>query len=164
METVRIIGSTILLGVSYGIANEKISSWGCPQHFFSDHISDSSNLRNRPIQGLNPTLNAILSGMLDYWSIASIFGMFLAAVSRAPLRVDLKIKATQIIPYLVAGSAVVTLVTQVATRIIYRNTPKQGQQKIICNMQHATNHLFFVMGHVLLAVAVFAARIGRIRL
>ncbi len=163
-ESVRIIGSTILAGVGYGIANEKISSWGCSQHFFADHISDSSNLRNRPIQGLNPNLNAIISGMLDYWSIASIAGIFLAAVARAPLRVDLKIKATQITPCLVVGSALVILVIQVATRIIYRNTTKQSQQKIICNMQHATNHFVFVMGHVFLAVAVFAARIGRIRL
>lgn len=164
-ESVRIIGSTVLTGVSYGIANEKISSWGCSQHFFKDHISDSANLRNRPIQGLNSNLNAIISGMLDYWSIASIFGMVLAVVARAPLRIGLKIKATQITPYLAIGSALVTLVIQVVTRIIqtHCNANKQTKQ-IICSTQHATSYGFFITGHILLAVAVLIARIGRFRL
>ncbi|MGL5626416.1 MAG: hypothetical protein ACRDDW_02715 [Candidatus Rhabdochlamydia sp.] len=162
-ESVRIIGSTILTGVSYGIANEKISSWGCSQHFFKDHISDHSNLRNRPIQGLNPNLNAIISGMLDYWSIASIFGMVLAAVARAPL-CGLKIKATQITPYLVIGVTLVTLVIQVAMRIIqtHCNAKKQTKQ-FICSTQHGLSYGFFVTGHILLAVAVLVARIGRFR-
>ncbi|MGL5263406.1 MAG: hypothetical protein ACRDAI_02350 [Candidatus Rhabdochlamydia sp.] len=163
-ESVRIIGSTILTGVSYGIVNEKISSWGCSQHFFENHISDRSNLRNRPIQGLNSNLNAIVSGMLNYWSIASIFGMVLAAVARAPLRIDLKIKATQITPYLVIGATLVTLVIQVATRIIqtHCNTKKQTKQ-FICSTQHGLSYGFFVTGHILLAVAVLVARIGRFR-
>lgn len=160
-EMVRIMGSTILAGVGYGIANERISSWSCSQHFFKNHISDSDNLRNRPIQGLNPNLNAIISGMLDYWSIASIFGVVVAAVARAPL-CGLKLKATQITPYLIVGSTLVTLVIQVSMRIIqtHCNTNKQTT----CCMQHATSHFFFMTGHILLAVAVFAARIGRIRL
>ncbi|MGB7127831.1 MAG: hypothetical protein WBD50_01905 [Candidatus Rhabdochlamydia sp.] len=158
-ETTRIIGSTILTGIGYGVTNELTSSWGCPKHFDKKHISDSSNLRNQPIQGLNSSLNAVVSGLFDYWRVSSVAGIVLAIVARASLPV-LKIKAAQITPYLVIGSAVVTLIVQIGNRILRKHTGNT----VACNIQHALSYGILVTGDILLITAILTTRIGLFRL
>lgn len=154
-ETTKIIGSTILTGVGYGIANELISSWGCSKHFDKDHISNPSYLRNRPIQGLHTSLNIVASGMFDYWHVSSVVGIILAIASRAPLSVfKEKIQATQIIPYLVMGSAVITLVIQISNQILKKYS------KAACNIQHGASYGILATGNMLLTAAILTTRLG----
>jgi len=154
-ETTRIIGSTILTGIGYGVTNERISSWGCSKHFNKDHISDPSHLRNQPIQDLHSSLNAVVSGMFDYWRVSSISGIILATAARAPLSIfKVKIKATQITPYSVIGSILVTLVVQIGARVFKKYS------KAACNFQHAASHGILVTGNMLLTAAILTTRIG----
>lgn len=154
-ETTKIIGSTVLAGIGYGIANDMISSWGCSKHFDKDHISDPSHLRNQPIQGLHSSLNAVISGMFDYWRVSSIAGIILAIAARAPLSIfKVKIKATQITPYSVIGSILVTLVVQIGARVFKKYS------KAACNFQHAASYGILVPGNMLLTAAILTTRIG----
>lgn len=152
-ETTKIIGSTILTGIGYGIANDLISSWGCSKHFDKGHISDLSHLRNQPIQGLHSSLNAIVCGMFDYWRISSIAGIAFAAAARTPV-LKIKIKAIQITPYFVIGSFVITLIAQLSNRILKKYT------KNSCNTQHAVSYGALVTNNILLATAILATRTG----
>ncbi|PWU16174.1 MAG: hypothetical protein C5B45_01035 [Chlamydiae bacterium] len=160
-ETTKIIGSTILTGIGYGVVNELISSLDCSKHFDKKHISDSSHLRNQPIQGLHSSLNAVVSGMFDYWSVSSISGIILAVVARASLPIlKVKINATQIIPYLVIGSSIVTLIVQIGNRILR----KYSDNAIACNIQHAVSYGILVTGNIVLTTAILTTRIGLFRL
>lgn len=152
-ETTRIIGLTTLIGVSHGVANDLISSWGCSKHFDKSHIPDRSHLRNQPIQGLHSSLNAVVCGMFDYWRISSALGIVLSAAARAPV-FKVKIKATQITPYLVIGSAVITLVVQIGNRILKKHVKKT------CGIQHAASYGLLVTGNILLTAAILTTRIG----
>lgn len=163
-EATRIIGITVLTGVGYGIANEMISSYGCPQHFSVQHISDSCNLRNRPIQNLHPSFNAIISGMLDYWRISAITGTAFSIIARVPciLSPVRRITFSQLTPYLTIGIATTTLVIQVSTRIIQKHY--NISQKITCCNQHAISYGILATESILLGVALVVARVGLIKL
>lgn len=154
-ETTKIIGSTILAELNYGIANDLFSSWGCSQHFDNNHITDCSNLRDRPIQSLPPIFNAAVCGMFDYWRVSSIAGIVFAAAARAPLPIfKVKIKAVQIIPYLIIGSVLITFVTQLGNRILKKYVKKT------CDIHHATSYGILVTGNILLTTAILTTRIG----
>jgi len=153
-ETTKIIASTILTGIGYGIVNDLISSWGCSKHFDKGHISDRSHLRNQPIQGLRSSLNAIVCGMFDYWRVSSIAGIVFAAAARAPLPIfKVKIKAAQITPYLLIGSVLITFVAQLSNRILKRYVKKT------CDIHHATSYGILVTGNILLTTAILITRI-----
>lgn len=162
-ETTKIIGSTVLAGIGYGIANDMIASWGCSNHFDKKHISDSSNLRSHPIQGLHASLNAVISGMFDYWRVSAIAGAVFAVIARAPLSIfKVKIQATQITPYLAIEATLATLVIQISTRILqkHHDTPK----KTACSIQHAASYGTLALGNILLATAILTTRVGWFRL
>lgn len=162
-ETTRIIGTTILTGIGYGVTNELIASWGCSQHFSSGHISDPSHLRSRPIQGLNSFLNAIISGMVDYWSISALAGVIFAFIARAPLPIfRLQIRTAQITSSLAKCAALITLLVQTITRAIqkYYNINKQKT----CNMQHAASYSSLTLVSIFLGTAILATRVGLIKL
>lgn len=154
-ETTKIIGSTILTGIGYGIANDLFSCWRCSKHFDNDHITDRSHLRDRPIQGLHPVFNAAVCGMFGYWRVSSIAGTVFAAAARAPLPIfKVKIKAAQITPYLIIGSVLITFVTQLGNRILKKYVKKT------CDIHHATSYGILVTGNILLTTAILTTRIG----
>ncbi len=156
-ETTKIIGLTILTGIGYGITNDLISSWDCSRHFDKKHISDSSHLRKQPIRGLQSSLKAVVRWVFDYWRVSSIAGIILAVVDRASLTIiKVKINATQITPYLVIGSSVVTLIVQIGNRILR----KYSDNTVACNIQHAASYGILVTGNIFLTTAILATRIG----
>lgn len=157
-ETTRIVGSTILTGMGYGMANELIASWGRSQH-----ISDSFHLRNRPIQGLHPNLNAIINAMVDYWSVSAIAGMVFACIARAPLPIlGLKVRAAQITPSLVKGAFLITLLVQVIFQVAQKYYPINKQKT--CGIQQAASYGFVKLGGIFLGTAILAARVGLVKL
>lgn len=158
-EITKIIGSTILTGIGYGIVNDMIASWDCAQHFEARHISDSF-LRNHP-PILTSRLNALISGMLDYWKLASIAGIVLATIARAPSSLRLKITATQITPYLVMSAALTTVIVQISSRILQKHF--HAKKENVCNLQHAMSYGLWTTIHILAGV-VLTARIGFTRL
>lgn len=65
-ESIKIIGLTVLTGTAYGIINDMIACRDCIEYFTVGHFYDGLSLTNRPIQSLNPNLNAIVWGMIAY--------------------------------------------------------------------------------------------------
>lgn len=161
-ETTKIIGSTILTGIGYGIANELIASWSCSKHFnkrrvLSLDISNSKHhSRHYPIPGLHYSFNAVVNGMLDYWRVSSVVGIILAVVARTPLSIlKGKIKATQLTPYLVIGSALITLIIQIG-----RYRLQKHDTIIACSIQQSASYGILVTGNMLLTAAILSTRIG----
>lgn len=162
-EATRIIGLTVLAGIGYGIANEMISSYSCSQHFAVQHITDRSTLRNHPIENLHPSLNAMISGMLDYWRISAITGIVFSIIARIPCTLfpARKITFSQLTPYLAIGIATTTLVMQISSRVIQKHY--DINQRIICRNRHAISYGILATGNILLGIALITARVGLIK-
>lgn len=84
-ESVKIAALTVLTGVSYGITNDMIACRDCIEYFTVGHVYDGLHLRRRPLLTLNPTLNALVWGMLATWHVSTIAGCALATVARVPV-------------------------------------------------------------------------------
>lgn len=108
-ESTRIIGTMVLTGVGYGIANDMFACRDCIEYFTVGHKWDGQKLEKRLIQTLDPTLNAVAWGAVATWNESAIAGVALAAFARMPLYgSSLKITSTQLMPWLAMG-VVVTL-------------------------------------------------------
>lgn len=89
-EAVKIVGLTVLTGVSYGIANDMFACRDCIEYFTVGHRYDGKELRNRPLKTLNPNLNAIAWGMIATWHVCAIAGSVLALISSTYSRISFK--------------------------------------------------------------------------
>ncbi len=123
-EFIKIIGIFTLTGISYGILNDIVACHQCIEYFTVGHGWDGRNLRYRPINTLNPILNAIIWGMIATWHVSAIAGLIVASLSRMPLLYSVvKITSFQLIPWLSLGAVVILTVAQ------YRATTAQRKVK-----------------------------------
>lgn len=100
-EPAKIAGTTVLTGVTYGIANDMIACRDCIEYFTAGHFYDGKNLKNRPLLTLNPNLNALVWGAVATWWTCVPTAAIFAFLARVPLPGSLpKISAKQLSPFL----------------------------------------------------------------
>ncbi|NGX35810.1 MAG: hypothetical protein K1000chlam1_00643 [Candidatus Anoxychlamydiales bacterium] len=117
-EAIKIIGITVLTGFGYGVANDMIACRDCIEYFTVGHFYDGRNLKNRPLNTLNPTLNALAWGAIATWHVCAIAGTFFSLLARIPFfGLSIKITAIQLAPYLAIGAAIALLVSHVRSRL-----------------------------------------------
>lgn len=84
-EAVRIIGTTVLTGIGYGVVNDMIACRDCIEYFTVGHGYDGKNLGYRALNTLDPSLNALAWGTMATWPVCTIAGVFFAFLARTPL-------------------------------------------------------------------------------
>lgn len=172
-EAVRIVGMTVLTGVGYGIANDMIACRDCIEYFTVGHFYDERNLGNRPLNTLNPTLNAIAWGAIATWHVCTIAGAFFALLARTPFPgLALKITAVQLAPYLAIGAVLAFLVSHVRSRMAQKEMAGNPRHEYwgvplnlqagweACNVRNLTGYASIGIGGAVLSVAMVAARVG----
>lgn len=172
-EAMRIIGMTVLTGVGYGVANDMIACRDCIEYFTVGHFYDGKKLENRPLNTLDPTLNALAWGTIATWHVCAIAGAFFALLARTPLPgLALKITAAQLAPYLAIGAAVAFIVSHVRSRLAqeemtnsprvkYFGVPREFQPGWeACNIRNMTGYASIGIGGTILSVAMVVARVG----
>ncbi len=175
-ESIKIIGLTVLTGVAYGITNDMIACRDCIEYFSVGHFYDALSLANRPIQSLNPNLNAIVWGMIATWPVCLIAGIALSIIARVPLLgVRLKINAKQIAPYLAIAAALTLTIAHIGSRQAqklmqeepctkYRDVPLNLQAGWeACNIRNLTGYKALAFGSMVLAIGILAVRILKSR-
>lgn len=171
-ESIRIIGLTVLTGAAYGIANDLIACRDCIEYFTVGHFYDGQSLKNRPIQSLNPNLNAVVWGMIATWHVCVIAGTFLSVIARLPLPgLRSKIQATQIAPYLIIGAIATIVLAHIDSRAMRKKMKDNPHEKYsdvplhlqagweACNTRNSTGYDALVLGSIVLSVGILAIRI-----
>lgn len=172
-EAVKIIGMTVLTGVGYGIANDMVACRDCIEYFTVGHVYDAKRLTLRPLNTLNPTLNALAWGAIATWHVCALAGTFFALVARTPLPgLALKITAVQLAPYLAVGAAIALLVSHRRSRMAQKEMADNPQIKHYgvprnlqsgweaCNIRNMTGYASIGIGGGILSIAMIAARAG----
>ena len=176
-EAVRIIGTTVLTGVSYGIANDMFACRDCIEYFTVGHFYDGKELRNRPLNTLNPNLNAVAWGMIATWHVCAFAGAFLALLARTPFPgLAIKITSAQLAPYLAIGAAIALLTSHRASRIAQKNMEENPREKYrnvplelqagweACNIRNTNGYKSIGICVQVLSVMILAARAGLCRI
>lgn len=177
IEAIRIIGMTVLTGVGYGIANDMIGCRDCIEYFTLGHFYDELNLENRPLNTLNPTLNAFAWGMIASWRVSLIAGAALALIARLSFfGLPLKITAVQLAPYLFIGAALIIILAHVLSRWAASKMAEEPHLKYpgvpldlqagweACVVRNTTGYAALGIGSTILSIAIIAARMGLIPL
>ncbi len=186
-EPIKIISMTVLTSVGYGIANDMIACRDCIEYFTVGHFYDERNLRYRPINSLNPNLNAVVWGMIATWHVACIAGVFLAILARIPLpKITKKVTASQLAPSLLIGAAVTLVISHITSRsaqnamiqtieqanqgsaphpMKYFDVPTNLQARWeACNVRNTTGYAALALGGIAFSIAIIATRLGFIQL
>ncbi len=173
LETARILGMTILTGFAYGVVNDMIACRDCIEYFTIGHIYDGKKLRRRPIETLNPNLNAVVWGSIATWPVCAIAGALFAAVARIPFPgLAVKITAIQLAPYLITGAAISLVIAHTMSRLAKASMERSPCLKHIfiplefqagweaCNVRNTAGYCAIGLGGILLPIALIAARAG----
>ncbi len=176
-EPVKIVGLTVLTGAIYGIANDMFACRDCIEYFTNNHRSDGRELERRILRTLNPTLNAIVWGMIATWDVCVIAGVVLALAARAPCPgLALKISAAQLAPYLAIGAALTIIIAHIKSRLAQKKMAENPHLKYpgvpldlqagweACNLRNLTGYTAIGLGGIALSIAIIVARVGLIRL
>ncbi|QZA58415.1 hypothetical protein [Candidatus Rhabdochlamydia porcellionis] len=171
-ELIKITGLTVLTGTAYGIANDMIACRDCIEYFTVGNFYDGRSLKNRPIQSLNPNLNAIAWGTIATWYVCLIAGIALSIIARVPLPgITLKITAKQIAPYLAMAVALTLTTAHIESRkaqkimqdapyLKYRGVPLDFQAGWeACNVRNLTGYDALALNSIILSVGILAVRI-----
>jgi hypothetical protein len=172
-EAVRIIGMTVLTGVGYGIANDMFACRDCIEYFTVGHIYDGRNLENRPLNTLDPNLNALAWGAIATWHVCALAGVLFATIAQAPIPgLALKISAIQLAPIFAIGAAITLLVSHVRSRMAQQAMESNPHHEYwfvplefqagweACNVRNLTAYLSLGIGAIALSVATVVARTG----
>lgn len=172
-EMIKIIGMTVLVGVSYGVANDMIACRDCIEYFTVGHFYDGTNLKHRPLNTLNPNLNAIAWGAIATWHVSAIAGVFFALISRMPFPgLILKITAVQLAPYLMIAAAITLLVSHIIARRAQKEMADAPHDKYFqvplhlqpqweaCAVRNASGYAAIGLGGLILSIGIAVARIG----
>ncbi len=172
-ECIRIIGTTVLAGVGYGITNDMIACHDCIEYFTVGHFYDGKSLEYRPLHTLNPILNAIAWGAIATWHVCAIAGVFFAFIARLYIPgLVLKITAIQLAPYLALGAGLVLLISHVNSRYAQKQMEDHPHEKYsgvpldlqsgweACNVRNLTGYASLGIGGIAFSVAMLAARAG----
>ena len=170
-ETGRIIGMTVLNGAVYGICNDMIACRDCIQYFTVGHSYDGKKLQKRPLNTLNPNLNALVWGMIATWHVCVIAGAAFALLARIPFHgFARKITSAQLAPYLNISSAIALLVSHIRSRIAEKKMNARPYKKYACvplnlqsgweacNVRNTTGYAFISSGGTVLLLAIIAVR------
>lgn len=176
-EAVRIIGTMVLTGVGYGVANDLLACRDCIEYFTVGHIWDGREFRHRLVQSLNPNLNALVWGAVATWHVSALAGVMFATLARMPLfGTCCKITARQLAPWLAVGAGVAFVVAHVVSkrayddlaakgRCYYSRVPKELQPSWHrCNVRNSAGYASIALGGLVLDVVILAARYGLIRM
>ena len=172
-EALRIIGFTVLTGVTYGIINDQLACRDCIEYFTVGHFYDGKELTNRPLNTLDPTLNGIAWGAIATWHVCALAGTFFALLSKIPFPgLALKITAAQLAPYLVIGAAVALIASHIMSRIAQDRMQENPRHKYegvplalqhgweACNTRNSAGYASIQIGGAILSIAIIAARAG----
>ena len=172
-EAVQIIGMTILTGLGYGVTNDIIACHDCIEYFTIGHFYDGKNLNSRPLNTLNPILNALAWGSIATWHVCAIAGTFFAILARTSFPgLTLKITAVQLTPYLAMGAAVTLFLSHVRSRMAQKEMIDHPKEKYpgvpmelqsgweACNIRNLTGYNCLEIGASILSIAMIAARAG----
>ncbi|MCH9811185.1 hypothetical protein K0U07_00305 [bacterium] len=158
----------MLTGVAYGVVNDMFACRECIEYFTVGHRYDGKNLRNRPIQTLNPTLNAIVWGQIATWHVCTIAGAVFAFVARVPLPfITEKVSSTQVGKVLVVVAPIVCTIAHFASKRAKKHIDNNpGLQQDLgwgygvpdkfaarwhaCNIRNLTGYLSIGVGGLLL--------------
>jgi hypothetical protein len=175
-ESIKIIGTTVLTAVSYGILNDMIACRDCIEYFTIGHRYDGRNLRYRPLNTLNPNLNALVWGAIATWHVSAIAGAVFAIFARMPFpKLSVKITAAQLAPCLAIGAFSTLIIAHVASRraeqkmrsnpfMKYNAVPLAFQSGWeACNTRNSVGYLSLLRGGIALSVLIIAARAGIIK-
>lgn len=175
-EAVKIIGTTMLTGIGYGIVNDMVACRDCIEYFTVDHVYDGKNLKRRLINTLDPNLNALVWGTAASWSMSAAAGICFALFARVPFPgLALKITARQLIPYLAQGTFAAFCLSHVKSRKAQReaaNAPhpsgappsripheiKPGWEA--CRVRNETGYTSLRILGEFFSIAIIAARAG----
>lgn len=171
-EAVKIIGLTVLTGVSYGIANDMIACRDCIEYFTVGHEYWDPRL----LFTKDPNLNALAWGMAATWDVCAIAGVILAGVARVPFsNFSSTITARQLAPYMAIGAALIMLVAHVLSRDAQAEMIKNPKSKYrvpdkmqagweACKIRNSIGYIGLALGGPVLVVAMIAGRAGLIKL
>jgi hypothetical protein len=171
-ETIRLIGMTVLTGVSYGIVNDMIACRDCIEYFTVGYVYDGRNLKNRLLNTLNPTLNALVWGAVATWYPSFIAGIYLGLLTKMPFPGSIvKISAKRLAPYLAFSAQLALVISHIASRLAqssmplnyvkYEGVPVELQSSWeACNIRNMLGYRLLMMGSCILAIAIIAARKG----
>lgn len=172
-ESIKIISATMLTSIAYGVANDMIACRDCIEYFTIGHQYDAQRLRNRPLNTLNPNLNALAWGSIATWHVGCIAGIFFAAVARIPFpKLSDKISMAQLVPSLVLVATLTLIVSHVVSRRAQRAMRESPYYKYAavpmelqsgweaCNMRNAIGYLGLALGGGVFTVSIVAARAG----
>jgi hypothetical protein len=172
-EVTRIAGMTVLTGVGYGVVNDMMACRDCIEYFTVGHHYDEQKLRYRPLNTLNPNLNALAWGAIATWPVCGIAGGAFATLARIPCPgLELKITAVQLAPYLAIGAAIALIISHGRSRNAQRameamphrkyfGVPREFQSRWeACNTRNITGYASIAIGGTFLMIAMIAARAG----
>ncbi len=162
-EPAKIMGTTVLTGIMYGIVNDMIACRRCIEYFTVGHFYDGRNLEHRPILTLDPNLNAIVWGTVATWWACAPAGAILATLSRVPLFGAPPVATKHLRPALASIAAATLYLSHIRPRpnIHYWNVPEALQAGWNdCNTRNETGYACIAFGSILLSVGIVATRIG----
>jgi len=182
IDAVQLIGAIVFLGTVYGVANDMIACRDCIEYFTFGHVFDGQNYRWRPLNSLDPDLNAIVWGMLATWPFCVAAGLILAICAQLPIPyVSVTISTVQVFRYAkriaitalpishIISSAVSKYYATRTIPSIYSkppyNVPPEYQLKwLMCDVRNSTGYLALFLGTIVLSGVVLAARCDMITL
>jgi hypothetical protein len=171
-EGIRIIGTTMLTGISYGIINDMIACRDCIEYFTVGHFFDGTRLANRPLLSLNPNLNALAWGTIATWHVCALAGTFFSLLARVPLpRIVTKISARKLFPYLSISAAASLIFSHIKSRLAQKAMQSHPYFKYAvplrlqagwetCNIRNTAGYTMIVKGGLILSIGILAARIA----
>lgn len=172
-EPTKIVGTTVLTGVFYGVINDMFACRDCIEYFTIRHFYDGTDPRYRLIRSLNPNLNALAWGMAATWPVTAAAGSLLAVASRMPFPgMDHKVTTSELLPLLTAGAAITLVISHIFSRVaqqqaannpnfnLYRNVPQEFQAKWhACNVRNSTGYAALAIGGIFLTTFIITSRL-----
>ncbi|MFA6118952.1 MAG: hypothetical protein WCT85_05915 [Parachlamydiales bacterium] len=176
-EALKIVGTTMLAGMGYGIVSNLVSSIRCPEYFTIDHKYHGKELQPRLVRSLNPLLNAVVWGSLTTMRVSFLAGTFFALLSRIPFaKLAIKISAAQLGFCFGAIAVVAILYSQIKSKhaqnemkdemtkkpyIAYEDVPVDLQHKWEgCYVRNKSGNNVLRLGSLLTSIGIIAVRAG----
>lgn len=145
----------------------------CIEYFTVGHQYDGRKLGHRPLNTLDPTLNAIAWGSIATWHVCTLAGVLFAFLARVPFPGLTKtITTAKLAPVLAVGTLAILTIAHYRARTCklnttgyqYRDVPDNLQAGWhACNTRNLTGYLSLVAGGALLSIGMIASRAGLIK-
>ncbi len=171
-ESILIFNMVTLMGIFYGILNDVIACRDCIEYFTVGHFYDERHLDHRPVNTLDPNINAIIWGIFATWHFSIVAGVIIGFISNIPFfDTKVTITAIQLLPILGGLVILILIISHVGARIAqgkiekiiapnkYRGVPMELQSKWeACNVRNSLGYLCFLVGVILVFIGIIVAR------